>query len=540
VSARATATTALCIAALAALLFLPFLGHVPLFDWDEINFAESAREMLVTGDSFRVQIDYRPFWEKPPLFFWMQAASMRAFGVGEFAARFPNAMCGVLTLVLLFEIGRRLRGARFGRTWALVHAGSLLPFFYFKTAIIDPWFNLFMFGAVALAAVTAARYRRPKAVLAAAGAGLCVGLAVLTKGPVGLLLPGLTALTIWAFGRFRPMVSVASLVAAAVATLLVASLWYLPETLRHGPWFLREFLGYQVDLLSQPIAGHRGPIYYHLVVLLVGCFPASVLALRGLRLPSGDALAFSRWMIALLAVVLVVFSAVTTKIVHYSSLAYFPVSFLAAQHLTWLRETRRTLDRASTFALAVLALVVATAAAAVPWMGRHVDLVLPHVHDAFAAANLRAKVDWRGYEEWLGPVWLAAAIVSLLALRAGRVVAGTRLLLGSTMLLLLVVMADVVPKVHEHLQGAPVRFYRSLAGEDVTVEVLGFKSYAQLFYTRKLPPPNPDVDTLLHGEIQRPAYFVTRIDKASRYRALDELQELREENGYVFFVRRPR
>ena len=57
------------VAVFAALLFIPFLGGVHLFDWDEINFAESAREMLVTHEFFRVQINYQPFWEKPPFFF---------------------------------------------------------------------------------------------------------------------------------------------------------------------------------------------------------------------------------------------------------------------------------------------------------------------------------------------------------------------------------------------------------------------------------------------------------------------------------------
>ncbi|MDP4686851.1 MAG: glycosyltransferase family 39 protein, partial [Salibacteraceae bacterium] len=89
----------------SALLFVPFLGAVHLFDWDEINFAESAREMLLTGNWFQVQINFEPFWEKPPLFFWMQVLSMKAFGINEFAARFPNAICGIVTLQVLFSIG---------------------------------------------------------------------------------------------------------------------------------------------------------------------------------------------------------------------------------------------------------------------------------------------------------------------------------------------------------------------------------------------------------------------------------------------------
>jgi len=117
-------TRYLLIGSISALLFLPFLGKVHLFDWDEINFAESAREMIVTGNYGIVQIDYKPFWEKPPFFIWMQVVSMKVFGVNEFAARFPDALTGVITLLLLCYCGRRLSGDRFGTIWVLAYAGS--------------------------------------------------------------------------------------------------------------------------------------------------------------------------------------------------------------------------------------------------------------------------------------------------------------------------------------------------------------------------------------------------------------------------------
>src|SRR6202140_5326918 len=60
------------IAAVAAFSFIPWLGRLHLFDWDEINFAEGAREMLVTGNYRDVQIEFQPFAEKPPLFMWVQ------------------------------------------------------------------------------------------------------------------------------------------------------------------------------------------------------------------------------------------------------------------------------------------------------------------------------------------------------------------------------------------------------------------------------------------------------------------------------------
>ena len=179
------------IIASAVLLFVPFLGGVHLFDWDEINFAESAREMIVTGDYLTVRINYLPFWEKPPLFIWMQVLSMKIFGINEFAARFPNAICGVVSLLVLFNIGRKIRNNLFGLLWVMAYAGSVLPFFYFKSGIIDPWFNLFIFLGIYFLMLYSFPVNQQKIrniILSAVFAGL----AVLTKGPVGFLLIALT------------------------------------------------------------------------------------------------------------------------------------------------------------------------------------------------------------------------------------------------------------------------------------------------------------------------------------------------------------
>src|SRR5687767_12027722 len=136
--------------AAGALIYIPFIGGVHLFDWDEINFAEISREMIATRDYLSVQVDYKPFFEKPPLFFWLQSLSMQLFGINEFAARFPNAISGILALIFIFKLGTRWVGQRFGMWWALSYLGSILPALYHKSGIIDPWFNLFIFGSIAV------------------------------------------------------------------------------------------------------------------------------------------------------------------------------------------------------------------------------------------------------------------------------------------------------------------------------------------------------------------------------------------------------
>ncbi|MDH5399111.1 MAG: glycosyltransferase family 39 protein, partial [Cyclobacteriaceae bacterium] len=253
------------LAMLGAFFFLPFLGAVHLFDWDEINFAESAREMIVTGDYLRVRIDYEPFWEKPPFFFWLQVLSMKLFGINEYAARLPNALTGIATLLVLYSLGKKQHGPQFGWLWAVIYGGGILPHFYFKSGIIDPVFNLFIFLSVYF--LYRATEEKAGSLKYAVAAGLFNGLAVLTKGPVGFLLMFLAWVVVMAMGRFKALPSWKDILGFAVPFVVVTFFWYGFEVINNGPWFLVEFIKYQIELFSQPVAGHQQPLYYHFIVV---------------------------------------------------------------------------------------------------------------------------------------------------------------------------------------------------------------------------------------------------------------------------------
>lgn len=335
----------LFIAALSCLLFMPFLGSVHLFDWDENIFAESAREMLVTGNFFKVQSNFLPFEEKPPLFFWSQALSMTVFGVNEFAARFPNAIVGMFTLVLVYLLGRNYFSHRFGMYWAISYLGSFLPHFYFRTALIDPAFNLFIFSGIFSLAVLVSSNSEDKRLRLriAAFAGLLIGLAILTKGPVAFLIVSLTALGFVIYKRRLNIVSISEVLSFLSVMLLVSSVWFMVDVYLNGFWFIKQFLTYQWELLNEAHSGHRGPFYYHFVVLLLGCFPVSFFIFKGLRAFDNDNFQqrnIKAVMLIMMLVVLVLFSIVKTKLVHYSSLCYFSISFLAAYVLVKF-ESRR-------------------------------------------------------------------------------------------------------------------------------------------------------------------------------------------------------
>ena len=122
--------TIIGIVLLSGFFFLPFLGQMHLLDWDEVNFAEIAREMIILDDYLRIHVNFVPFTEKPPFFFWLQSICMRLFGIGEFAARLPNAIVGMASLSILYLIGKRIINHKFGLLWATVYLGSTLPHLY--------------------------------------------------------------------------------------------------------------------------------------------------------------------------------------------------------------------------------------------------------------------------------------------------------------------------------------------------------------------------------------------------------------------------
>ena len=529
--------------------YFPFLGGVHLFDWDEINFAESAREMILTGNYSRVQIDFKPFWEKPPLFFWMQAASMHLFGINEFAARFPNAYIGVLTLLTLFLIGKKLRDNTFGFIWALMYLGAFTPHLYFKSGIIDPTFNLCIFLGIYF--FFRAKIEPNKSMPNTLLAGVFIGLAILTKGPVGGLIWGLTVFFYLVGTKFKQSIKWKEILVFGTSCVLVASIWFANELLNNGFWFINEFITYQIRLFSTPDAGHGQPFYYHFVVVLIGCFPISIFAIRALtynhtKIDSAltELTTFVPWMKTTFWVVMILFSIVTTKIVHYSSMAYFPVSFLAAKFLyDWLNE-RVTWHKWVNFGLLSIGFILSLVLAAVPFVGMHTQEIIPYIKDPFAVKNLEAVADWHIYEMFIGIIYFAVIIFAVVFLRKQSKKAFIYTLPLATAVCLFLFGAIVVPKIERYTQGAAINFYESKRGQDVYIHVLGFKSYAHLFYFQKPVSPisakkgEAYEDWLLNGNVDKPVFFVTKFDRYEEYRNHPNLELIKEENGFVFLKRR--
>jgi 4-amino-4-deoxy-L-arabinose transferase-like glycosyltransferase len=524
------------ITVVAALFFIPFLGHVHLFDWDEINFAESSREMIVTGDYSRVMVGFQPFWEKPPLFFWMQAVAMHVFGINEFSARLPNAIFGIITLLSLYYMGKRERNEQFGILWALSYFASLLPHLYFKSGIIDPVFNYFIFTGVYFLYRT--MHEPINKLRRAIFAGGLIGLAVLTKGPVGLLIPLLSFISIIALYRFKLWPRLKDVLVFTFMILIVSSAWYGLEIIKNGPWFLVEFIKYQLELFSRPVADHQQPFYYHFVVVLVGCFPMSVYALGSFRKKCIND-AFSSWMMTLFWVVMILFTIVTTKIVHYSSLAYLPLSFLAATYITYLIQEKQQVNRMLIWLYLFLGVLFGTLLTLLPLISSFKSMIIPLIDDPFAVAGIMKPVAWGGFEFIFGLLYLVAVIISFWFILKRLFFRAIVIMAAGTGALLFSYMVFVLPKVEAHTQGSLIDFLQSKKGEDAYVMTFGFYSYAPFFYFEQ---PNNNIDKradkafLLNGNIDKPVYIITKITDQSLIKRTD-LELLKEEGGYRFYLR---
>lgn len=537
---------------LGLIFFVPYLGAVHLFDWDEVNFAEISREMIVTGDFFRVYVDFMPFWEKPPFFFWMQALAMKSFGVNEFSARLPNAICGMLTLVVLFRMGRRLYSEEFGFLWAIVYLGTVLPHLYFRSGIIDPFFNLFIFSGYYFFIIYYwkregyAYIRLTKSQLYYLFiAGLLVGMGILTKGPVAYLVVCLCFFVYWIYRRLFFYVTPLHFIFFTIAASLVTLSWYGIETFHNGPWFIKTFNEYQLRLASTHDAGHKGFLGYHFVVLLIGCFPASIFAIRAFFKNPKEALPyqqnFKRWISIFFWVVLILFSLVQSKIVHYSSLCYFPLTFLAATTLNHIRKGKIPFNNWIKGGLIGIGSLYVIAFLALPWVGQNTALLVPLFDDPFAQGNLEAEVNWTGLEMIPG-IWLV--LILFLSIKwmqkRSKFRKAVLTLFGGIAIFVTLALFFSINNIEAYSQRAAIEFFESKADEDCYIVPFGYKSYGHLFYAKKRLDKNPKTRNWewLLKEADKPVYVISKIQKLEELSKIKELEEIGRKNGFIFFKRR--
>ncbi len=257
---------------LCAWLSLLQLGRIPFLGKDEPKNAEALREMMERNDWVTTTLQGEPWFDKPILYYWTSLIFFHLLGPGEAAARLAPALFGAAGVLLTYAFGRCLFDPKTAFRAGVILATSLEYFWFSRTAVVD--LPLAFCVTLSLVAFHRALESEGGSLLWYRIGFAAAGGAVLAKGPVGIVLPGLVVgAFLIASGRLGEIRRV-PWASGALCFLLVAAPWYLAVSLRHGQRFWNDFIiNRNVDRYLTTIHHHPGPFYYYLPVLILGLFP---------------------------------------------------------------------------------------------------------------------------------------------------------------------------------------------------------------------------------------------------------------------------
>ena len=323
------------------------LGTIGLVGPDESRYAWIARDMVETGDWVTPRLYGKPWFEKPPLYYWGAALSFKLFGVGEAAARLPSAVSALLATLALAWLVRRLSGVEPAR-WLMLFLPTTVGMTGFShAAATDMPFSAMLTIAMVCAAFvlrlvrdehTPVLPRTPW--LALIVFGFFLGLAVLAKGPAAIVLAGGTVL-LWAVSTKRWRDAFRCLHPVAIASFSLTALpWYIICS-RRNPDFFRVFIvEHNFRRYLTPEFQHIQPFWFYLPVTLLAIFPWTILliplskqvleTIRG-RGPELDSTLF---FLSSVAFPLVFFSVSQSKLPGYILPAIPPLVLLLAASLS--------------------------------------------------------------------------------------------------------------------------------------------------------------------------------------------------------------
>ena len=312
------------------------IGAAPLLDPDEPVYAETAKEMIRFGDYLSPRI-YNEYWyDKPPIFYWMVAASFKIFGgFSEIAARLPAALMAIGAILMTALASARLFGARTG-FWSGITMGTSVMLMYMgKASVTDT--TLLFFVTAALFSFIHRHYWFMY---------IACGFAVMTKGPIGVVFPGaIIFFYLLLTHRLEEFLRM-HVVRGLLLVVAVGLPWYGYMYAVHGMAFVNEFIGFHnVSRFTAPLHPVRAHWWFYLPVIILGFFPWTGLLVQSVRNAFYRSFGEEAQLLSFFQVwwifVLVFFSIAQTKQVSYMLLLTPALSTIIAWNLARMMEDWR-------------------------------------------------------------------------------------------------------------------------------------------------------------------------------------------------------
>ncbi len=426
------------LAIMAGSLFVG-LENIPLMDEDEPRFSTAARTMVETGDYIKPWFNDQPRYAKPVLIYWLMAGCYRVFGFRDMAPRLPSTVFSVLTALALYCFARALGRRRLGIMAAAAWLCMIQTTIWARAAITDATLTFFIMSAL-MCLFLGFRAEGRQRDLAFAAAGAAMGLAFLTKGLMGIVLPGFIALVylLWTRQLWQQVTHIRwwqPLLLFAVIGLP----WYMIMYRIDGMVFIRAFFWHEhAERFLRGFSHHRtSPLnyLYYVAILLTLCYPWGAMipaALgqfrsRAFRVwkPAGQDL--GRFLAVWFGAIFLGFSLSKTKNPQYIQATYPALCLLVAalfEHgiRRWKRLQR--VEKLTIAACLVVGVLFSGIFAALPWLlrfhARQFDAEVPPAivptSWALTAVLLGGTVAatiawargarWRAYWLWVLTLWV--------------------------------------------------------------------------------------------------------------------------------------
>jgi 4-amino-4-deoxy-L-arabinose transferase-like glycosyltransferase len=333
------------VAVLSGLLLFFNLHEGGLAGYDDALYAHEGREMLSSGDWWNIRYNGGLNFEYPPMFIWMEAASMSLWGVTDFAAKFPSALAGIMTILAVFFLGRKLQGNYFFpicAAWILMLSQYFLK--YSMHAMTDVPYAFFFTAAVLLYVMG---IEKPGWLLLC---GVSIAGAVLTRSVLGYIPCAVIVIHSLAMHRFRLLRS-PPFISAILLAFLLPSVWYLSQYFAHGEPFLERHFAF---ISSKAASGEPFDVYEFLWgltkyprLLLKLYWPWLPFMLIGLWSATKCAVRRKKWPAVLLATwvftVIVLLSAADAKMLRYIMPVFPAFALLSAIPISrWIMRIRHS------------------------------------------------------------------------------------------------------------------------------------------------------------------------------------------------------